>query len=321
MYEKYSRWNIIYAIKSQVIIMAKREFNRSAELETFLKVVECGNFSATARYFNNTPSSISKTISKLEQRLGARLFNRSTRNLTLTTEGCVFYEKGLQIITDLNEAERLVGQQQTPAGKITINCNIPFGKQYVLPLIPAFLAKYPDVSLQVELTDQIINLFEEKADIAIRSGKLSDSNLISKKLGATNMVVVCTPDYLKKHGSVQTPDDLNTHNLLDFSFSRSTNQWPFYIDNKEVVIVPKGNVKVSDGEALRTLVLSGLGIARLAYFQVQDDIRAGRLVSVMENYTRRNTEDIYAVYVGQGGILPNRIRAFLDFLYANVDVK
>ncbi|MEP1444993.1 MAG: LysR family transcriptional regulator [Paraglaciecola sp.] len=301
--------------------MAKNEFNRSAELEVFLKVVEFGNFSAAARFFDNTPSSVSKTISKLEQRLGARLFNRSTRKLTLTSEGCVFYEHGLEIIAALNEAESIVGRQTKPSGKIRVNCNIPFGKKYVLPLLPDFLAAYPEISIHLELTDKVINVLEESADIAIRTGNLSDSNLISKKLGTARMVVVSTPTYLKINGNLQSPEELKTHNLLDFTFSRVTREWPFIVDGKERMIAPQGNIKVSDGDTLRHLVLSGLGIARLAYFQVEDDLEKGLLVSVLEDYTPSSTEDVYAVYVGQGGILPNRIRAFIDFLYSRVKIK
>ncbi|NVK54713.1 MAG: LysR family transcriptional regulator [Alteromonadaceae bacterium] len=301
--------------------MAKSESNRSAELEVFLKVVEFGSFSAAARFLDNTPSSVSKTISKLEKRLGARLFNRSTRQLSLTSEGCIFYEKGLEIIAALNEAERLVSRQKKPSGKIRVNCNIPFGKTYILPLIADFLAAYPDISIHLELTDKVINVLEESADVAIRSGKQADSNLISKKLGDARMVVVSTPEYLKINGHPQTPEELKTHNLLDFTFSRASREWPFIVDGKEKMIAPKGNIKVSDGDALRYLLLSGLGIARLAYFQVEKDLKEGRLISVLDDYTPTATESIYAVFVGQGGMLPNRIRAFVDFLSLRLKVK
>ncbi|MGO2130959.1 MAG: LysR family transcriptional regulator [Pseudoalteromonas prydzensis] len=301
--------------------MAKNEFNRSAELEVFLKVVEFGSFSAAACFFDNTPSSVSKTITKLEKRLGARLFNRSTRQLSLTGEGCIFYEKGLDIIASFNEAERLVSQQTQPSGKIRINCNIPFGKKYILPLIPDFLSAYPEISIHLELTDKVINVLEESADVAIRSGKLSDSNLISKKLGDARMVVASTPEYLKLNGYPQVPDELKTHNLLDFTFSRNSREWPFIVNGKEKMIAPQGNIKVSDGESLRYLLLSGLGIARLAYFQVEEDLKEGRLVSVLEDFTPTTTESIYAVFVGQGGMLPNRIRAFVDFLFKHLKVE
>lgn len=300
--------------------MAKNDANRSAELETFLKVVELGSFSSAARFLDNTPSAISKTISKLERRLGARLFNRSTRQLSLTSEGCVFYEQGLEIIAALNNAERLVGQQKQPSGKINVNCNIPFGTKYILPLIPPFLAIYPEISLHLELTDKVVNVLEESVDVAIRTGKLTDSNLISKKLGAAKMVVVSSPHYLNEKGCPKSPAELKAHNCLDFTFSRTNREWPFIIDGKEVLIAPQGSVKVSDGNALRHLLLSGLGIGRLEYFQVEEDLQAGKLIPILEDCTPNATEDIYAVYVGQGGILPNRIRAFIDFLSFNVEI-
>lgn len=301
--------------------MAKNEFNRSAELEVFLKVVEFGSFSAAARFFDNTPSSVSKTITKLEKRLGARLFNRSTRQLSLTSEGCIFYEKGVDVIASFNEAERLVSQQTLPSGKIRVNCNIPFGKKYILPLIPDFLSAYPEISIHLELTDKVINVLEESADVAIRSGKLTDSNLISKKLGDARMVVVSTPEYLNVNGHPRMPEDLKAHNLLDFTFSRTNREWPFMVNGKEKMIAPQGNIKVSDGDSLRYLLLSGLGIARLAYFQVEEDLKEGRLVSVLEDFTPTTTESIYAVFVGQGGILPNRVRAFVDFLFMHLKVE
>ncbi|MEC9262170.1 MAG: LysR family transcriptional regulator [Pseudomonadota bacterium] len=301
--------------------MAKNEFNRSAELETFLKVVELGSFSSAARFLDNTPSAISKTISKLERRLGARLFNRSTRQLSLTSEGCVFYEQGMEIIAALNDAERLVGQQTKPTGKIRVNCNIPFGKKYILPLISKFLAIYPEINIHLELTDKVVNVLEESADVAIRTGKLTDSSLISKKLGSAKMVVVSSPHYLKEKGYPKTPQELKVHNCLDFTFSRMTREWPFIVDGKEILIAPQGNIKVSDGDALRHLLLSGLGIGRLAYFQVENDIKAGKLSPILKNYTPNVTEDIFAVYVGQGGMLPNRIRAFIDFLHLHLKVR
>ena len=300
--------------------MAKNDANRSAELETFIKVVELGSFSSAARFLDNTPSAISKTISKLERRLGARLFNRSTRQLSLTSEGCVFYEQGMEIIAALNDAERLVGQQKKPSGKIRVNCNIPFGKKYILPLIPQFLATYPEISLHLELSDKVINVLEESVDVAIRTGKLADSNLISKKLGTAKMVVVCSPHYVNAKGCPTTPKELKIHNCLDFTFARAAREWPFIVAGKEVLIAPQGNVKVSDGDALRHLLLSGLGIGRLAYFQVEEDIKAGKLIPILEDYTPNATEDIYGVYVGQGGMLPNRIRAFIDFLFHHLEV-
>ncbi|MDG6099050.1 LysR family transcriptional regulator [Alteromonas sp. ZYF713] len=300
--------------------MAKNDANRSAELETFLKVVELGSFSSAARFLDNTPSAISKTISKLERRLGARLFNRSTRQLSLTSEGCVFYEQGLEIISALNDAERLVGQQKKPSGKIRVNCNIPFGKKYILPLIPQFLATYPEISLHLEFTDKVVNVLEESVDVAIRTGKLTDSNLISKKLGSAKMVVVSSPHYVNEKGCPKTPTELKAHNCIDFTFSRANREWPFIVDGKEVLIAPQGNVKVSDGNALRHLLLSGLGIGRLAYFQIEQDMHTEKLVPILEDFTPNASEDIYAVYIGQGGMLPNRIRAFIDFLSSNLEI-
>ncbi|WMT13031.1 LysR family transcriptional regulator [Serratia fonticola] len=301
--------------------MARLDVNRSGELEVFVRVIELGGFSAAARACGITPSAVSKLVARLEQRLGTRLVNRSTRQLQLTPEGCAYYERGVRILADLDEAERCVSEHATPRGRLRVNANVPFGHHFLLPLLPEFLERYPDVRLDIMLTDEVIDILEDRTDVAVRAGPLKSSNLMARKLGQTRMMIVGSPDYLARHGIPTTPEDLHQHNRLGANYVRAQPGWPLRQGGEEIVVPISGNVQVSDGEALHRLVLAGLGLARLAVFQVREDISAGRLLPVLENCNPGDAEEIHVVYAGQGGHMPLRVRAFLDFFAERVDIS
>ncbi|MGO4523298.1 LysR family transcriptional regulator [Microvirga sp. 2MCAF35] len=298
--------------------MARVDINRSGEMEVFVRAVDLGGFSAAARALRMTPSAVSKLIARLEARLGARLVNRSTRKLQLTPEGSAFYDRAVSILADLDEAERSAASGAAPRGRLRINTSVPFGTHRLIPLLPDFLERHPEVTVEVTLTDAVVDLLEDRADIAIRVGPLKSSQLVARKLGESRMMLVAAPSYLERRGTPQNPEDLARHNLLGFSFARQSNGWPFQ-DGKgnASAVVPTGNAQVSDGESMRLLVLTGLGISRLSVLHVGPDIAAGRLVPVLEAYNPGDTESIHAVYVG-GGHLPARVRAFLDYLVETV---
>ncbi|GGP27956.1 LysR substrate-binding domain-containing protein [Silvimonas amylolytica] len=298
--------------------MARLDINRAGEMEVFVRVIELGGFSAAARACNMTPSAVSKLVSRLEQRLGARLINRSTRQLQLTPEGCVFYERGIRVLADLEEAERCASSHSTPRGRVRINANVPFGHHFLLPLVPQFLAQYPDVTLDIVLTDEVVDILEQRTDVAVRAGPLKSSSLTARKLGQTRMMIVGAPDYLARCGTPTTPDELLAHNRLGANYARAQSGWPLRYEGEDLILPVTGNAQASDGEALRHLALAGLGLARLAAFQVQDDIAAGRLVPVLEHANPGDEEEVHAVFVGQGGYLPLRVRALLDFLVEKV---
>ncbi len=301
--------------------MARVDVNRSGEMEVFVRVVDLGGFSAAARALRMTPSAVSKLIARLEARLGTRLVNRSTRKLQLTPEGSAFYERSLRVLADLEEAERSAAAGAAPRGRLRVNTNVPFGTHYLIPLLPGFLSRHPEVTVDVTLTDKVVDLLEDRADIAIRVGPLRSSQLVARKLGESRMMLVASPSYLDKHGTPQHPDDLARHNLLGFGFARQSNGWPFRDEDGNVsAVVPTGNALVSDGESMRLLVLTGLGISRLSLFHIGPDIEAKRLVPVLEAYNPGDTESIHAVYVG-GGPLPARVRAFLDYLVETVHLN
>lgn len=301
--------------------MARFDTNRSAEMEVFVRVVDLGGFTQAARKLRLTPSGVSKLISRLETRLGSRLINRTTRKLTLTEEGQAFYQRAVRILGEMEEAEREAASGAAPRGRLTVNCNIPFGMLHVLPLIPRFLERHPEVTLDLVLTDTLIDLMQERADIAIRVGPLKASRLVARKLGTSRMVVVGTPSYLARFGTPKTPADLTEHRGIGWTFPRIRGGWPFRRDDHTEEAMPPPAARASDGEIARRLALGGVGLARLALFHIGPDIESGRLVPVLQNYNPGDREDIHAVYVGHTAPLPARVRAFIDFLAEHVRVS
>jgi DNA-binding transcriptional LysR family regulator len=290
-------------------------------MEVFVRVVERAGFSAAARALDMTPSAVSKLVSRLEARLGVRLFQRSTRRLQLTSEGTAFYERCVRVLADIDEAEREAAAGSRPRGRVRINSNVPFGLHHLLPLVPGLVARYPELNLDIALTDQVVDLMAERADIAIRVGPLRSSQLMARKLGESRMVVVASPGYLAARGTPRTLADLETHDRLSWGFARSFDGWPFVEDGAAITVRPGGAIAVGDGESMRQIALAGAGLARLSWFHVGPDIDAGRLVPVLEDHNPGDAEPIHAIYLGQGGRLPARIRAVLDYLAETVRLR
>jgi DNA-binding transcriptional LysR family regulator len=289
-------------------------------MEVFVRAVELGGFSLAARALRMTPSAISKLVARLERRLGARLINRSTRKLLLTSEGQAFLERAHRVLADLDEAERAVTAGAVPRGLVRVNCNVPFGLHRLLPLVPRFTAAHPEVRLDIALTDRVIDLMDERADVAIRVGSMRPSQLMARKLGQSRMAVVAAPTYLARRGVPQTPYDLDAHNCIAFNFARHVDEWSFVVDGTHVSLPARGDVVAGDGEISRRLALAGQGVTRLSLFHIRPDIKAGRLVSMLEAYNPGDVEEVNVVYVGHGGRLPARVRALIDFLAEEVDL-
>ena len=288
--------------------------NRSGEMEVFVRVVELGGFSPAARAASMTPSAISKLIARLEARLGARLLNRSTRQLQLTPEGCAFYERATRILADIEDAERAAGVGEHAVGRVRINTSASYFNHVLAAVLSEFLVLHPGVTLDIVQTDTVVDLLAERTDLAIRAGPLKSSSLIARKLGETALTIVASPSYLERWGEPHSILDLETHNRLGFSYARAIDGWALREKGQTVVVPATGRVQASDGEGLRRLALAGVGIARLAAFTVREDIAAGRLVPLLGNLDTGEKEAFHAVYVGQGGPLPSRVRALLDFL-------
>jgi DNA-binding transcriptional LysR family regulator len=298
--------------------MPRIDVNRSGEMEAFVQVVERGGFSAAARALGMTPSAVSKLVARLESRLAVQLVHRSTRKLTLTPEGQQFHERSVRVLADMDEAERCAASGAAPRGRVSINASVPFGHHVLLPLMPRFLELHPQVTVDVSLTDRVVDLMDERTDIAVRWGQLPSSDLVARRLGETGQAIVAAPAYLARYGTPRTPQELEAHNRLGTSYRRAVPDWPLSVDGRFVGMPIVGNVRVGDGSALRRLVLDGVGLGRLSLYHVQADIDAGRLVKVMEEFNPHEMEPMHAVYLGKAGRLPARVRAMLDFLTAHV---
>lgn len=305
--------------------MPRLDTNRAAEMEVFTRVVELGGFTAAAREFRLTPSGVSKLVSRLEARLSARLLNRSTRQLQLTPEGQAYYDRAVRILAELDEAEREAAAGATPRGHLRVNSNVSFGRFHLLPLVPEFLARHPEITLDLVLSDMVIDLMQERADIAIRVGPMRDSGLMARRLGSTRVTVVASPGYLARHGTPASVAELARHRGIGWTFLRMRTGWPFRSGEgpgeRTVMASPRPVARAGDGEVARALALGGVGLARLGRFHLEEDIAAGRLVPVLEELNPGDREDIHAVYLGQGGPLPARVRAFLDFLAERVLIE
>ncbi|WP_397453121.1 LysR family transcriptional regulator [Pseudomonas sp. NA-150] len=296
-----------------------KDINRSGEMEVFTRVVDAGTFSEAARRLDMSPSAVSKLISRLEIRLGARLLHRSPRQLKLTAEGERFNNECLRILEQIDIAERDVGNVARPSGLIQVNANLPFGLHCLLPLLPDFMSAYPDITLNVELTDTVVDLLERRADIAIRTGPMKESNLVQRRLGESRMITVASPSYIDRFGQPNSLAELQGHNRLGFGFHRQSQAWVFRdSQGQRIEIEPKGNVLLSDGESMRQSALAGLGIARLANFHIGADIAAGKLVPLLEAFNSGEAEEIHAVFIGPGRQLPHRVRVFIDFLVEKI---
>ncbi|MBP0579360.1 LysR family transcriptional regulator [Labrys sp. LIt4] len=291
--------------------------NRAGEMEVFVTAAELRSFSAAGRKLHLSPSAVSKLVTRIEDRLGARLLVRTTRTLQLTPEGETYLGRAQAILADIAETERMIssGGQVVPSGRLRVSASVGFGARCVVPVLPDFLARYPKVELDLSLTDEVIDLVEEKADIAIRSGALRDSTLKARKILESRRVITASPGYLARHGMPARPEDLERHNCLLFNFRRGLDSWPFRDPGSASVrhVQVAGNLKANNGPTMRKLCLDGLGLVRLGRFHVQPDIDAGLLVPLLEDHNPLDVELIHAVFVGHDH-LAARIRAFVDFL-------
>lgn len=283
------------------------------ELEVYVRVVHAGSFTAAGRDLGISPSAVSKQIGRLEDRLGVRLLNRTTRRVGLTEEGAAFFEHAKRIIADLEEAEQALSQlQAAPRGVLRVNMPVTFGQLILAPLVPDFLTRYPDVEVEITLNDRTVDLVEEGMDLGIRIGALKDSSLISRKLAPSRRAVCAAPAYLETAGTPHRPADLAGHNCLVYTYRTWRNDWPLEGPRGRETVHVTGSFSANNGEVLRQAALGGTGIIMLPIWQVRDDLLAGRLVEVLQGYSSPDA-DIHAVFP-QTRYLAPRVRAFVDYL-------
>ena len=293
--------------------MPRHASDRSGEMEVFAMVAERGSLSAAARALRLAPSAVSRTIGRLEARLGVRLMLRTTRALALTPEGEAYLRAAKRILSDMDETERAIAEAAAPRGRLRVSATLPHGRLYIVPLLREFLERYPGILIDISLTDATIDLVEERADVAIRVGPLPDGPLMSRRLGDSGRSIVASPAYLARFGTPQVPGDLTRHNCIGFNFRRAEPLWPFRREGRNDALAVSGNVEANNGETVAQLAREGVGIARLGTFHVADDIAAGRLVSLLEPFNPGDREPIHALFIG-GPTVPARVRVFIDFL-------
>jgi DNA-binding transcriptional LysR family regulator len=278
-----------------------------------MAAVEDGNFSAAGRRLDLTPSAVSKLVARLEDRLNARLFHRGARNLTPTEAGQVLYDEGQDVFAALRSAENAVKTcSGEVSGTLRVHSMVTFAKYQLAPIIGDFLAAYPRLRVEFHLTNEPVDFVEQRIDVSIQGGPLPDSSLVARRLLDSPWIICAAPAYLARFGTPHTPDDLGHHNCINFSHRTHWNAWPLMDKGEARTIAAKGNVGANQGDMLLQLARQGLGLVRLAEFQVGEDLRAGRLVPVMASY-QPPAEPLYLVYQSRKHLGP-RVQAFLAFM-------
>ena len=282
-------------------------------LIAFSAVMDAGSFTGAAERLGQTPSGVSRTIARLEKHLGLTLLHRTTRRLQLTDEGAWLLERARGLLADLanTEAEAAARRSQ-PAGLVRVNAATPALDHLLAPLVPAFLDAYPLVRLELTSGETLVDLIEERADLAIRIGNLPDSTLNARRLGTSRIRVLAAPGYLERHGTPGEVAELARHRLLGFSAPATLNTWPLAHGGAEGYTIDPV-ITASSGETVRHLALSGAGIASLSDFLTRADLAAGRLVPVLADSALPWSQPVWAVFYKQGGLAP-RVAALVDFL-------
>ncbi len=284
------------------------------DMAAFVRAVERGGFSAAARDLGLTPSAISKLVTRIEDRLGVRLLNRTTRRLALTPEGEAFFHRAQRILADIEEAENEVARfRERPHGKLRINVGTAFGGYQFVPALPEFLARYPEIEVEITMTDRIVDLMEEGADVGIRSGTLLDSSLVARRICDMERVICASPAYLKRHGTPRRPADLAGHNCLVLAAAPQFHRWPFDFPDGVRETGVGGNITASNAETLVQLAIMGMGIIRLADVIVGDAIAKGLLKPVLADVHHVEPLPLHAVFP-HGRHRSPRVAALVDFL-------
>ncbi|WP_342109904.1 LysR family transcriptional regulator [Methylobacterium sp. SI9] len=287
--------------------------DRAGEMAVFVAVAEAGSLSEAARRLGLTPSAVSRIVARIEARLGVQLLVRTTRTLRLTAEGETYGRAARRILADLDETEAALADRGCPRGRVRVSAATAHGRLVIVPLLADFVARYPGITVEIDLSDELADVLGGRADVAIRFGPLADSPLTARRLGETGRTVVAAPAYLARAGTPRLPADLARHNCLDFTFRRTEPGWPFREDGRDVVLPVAGSIAANNGETLVQLAIRGVGITRVGNFHIVDELASGRLVPLLEPFNPQDREAIHAVFVG-GPAMPARVRVLVDFL-------
>tara|TARA_R110000868_G_scaffold189695_2_gene433071 strand:+ start:114493 stop:115389 length:897 start_codon:yes stop_codon:yes gene_type:complete len=285
-----------------------------SRISIFLAVAKHHNFSKAGKELGMTGSAISKQIQKLENRLDVTLFQRTTRNVTLTEEGAIYQERAHRAISDLQEAENFIQEMKTcPTGILKVSIPMSFGLQYMTKPIADFANKYPDVKLEVDFDDRKVDILAESYDLAVRIGSLEDSSFISRKIADCPVLICATPKYLTKYGKPKNIEQLKDHKTLIFTKHSQNTAWAYKYENKNGSIVLNPCLKANNGEMLLASCLQNVGICALPIFMVSKYIKSGELIHILPEYEILSGGGIYAIFP-QNRHLSTRVRLFLEML-------
>lgn len=288
--------------------------DRLKQIETFVAVAQKGSLTAAARAEGVAPAIVGRRMDALEARLGVKLLTRTTRRIALTHEGSAFLEDSQRLLTDLNNAEASVSAGGVKAsGHLRVTGPAGFGRRHVAPLVPGFLARHPEVSVSLNLSDRVVDIVNEGYDCAVRVGDLPDSSLVSVRLADNRRLCVATPAYLKRAGVPRHPSELARHHCLTLSSEASQSRgWAFMVEGELQHLRPSGRLDCTDGQVLHEWCLQGQGLAWRSTWEVQADIAAGRLVSVLDHFAAP-PNGIHALFPSARH-MPLRVRLWIDFL-------
>lgn len=295
--------------------MVAASVDRLNAIRLFVRLVECGSFSAVGREEGIGQPAVSKQIVALERHLGAQLVLRTSRQVVITDAGQTFYESARQLVDDFDALESSVGdRQQSPRGLVRLNTAPGHGRLCITPLLPEFFRRYPDVTVELSVSERQVDLVGEGVDLAIRHGRLVDSSLTARKLSETDFVLVASPGYLAAKGVPAQLSDLDTHTCVVFAKGREHYPWLLKHGAETVSYVPRGSLITGDAEHIRAAVLCGLGISQAPFWLLADEIRSGQ-VQVLLPALQPERVPIHLVYP-TGRRVPMRVRVFMEFLMA-----
>ena len=291
-------------------------------LNLFVAVVRQGSFAAVARDHNVDPSSVSRAIASLEAELGIRLFQRTTRKLSTTEAGIAYFERVESLIEELQQANAIAADVSgQPKGTLRMTASVAFGLKRIVPLLPRFEAQYPELTVDLLLSDSVVDLLSEQVDIAVRLGLMADSTLMAQRLMPVTYRVCASPEYLANKGRPQQPEEIAQHNCLLFPLAGFRSQWIFRSEDGETCnVAVKGKIVISNAIALQQCAISGMGLALLPHWLVDSDIQTGALVDVLPSYQVTATDfssSAWLVYPSRSYV-PLKVRSMMNFLKENV---
>lgn len=295
--------------------MEQISLDRLTGIVAFARSASMGSYTAAARVLGISPSAVSKSVQRLEQRLGVRLFTRTTRSLTLTPEGRDLYERALRLLREAEEIEQAaVAARSEPAGVLKVAASLPMGAHLLGPALPRFRERHPKLSVDLRLNDRLVDIIEEGVDVAIRVGELADSRLISRQLAPHRVCAFASPDYLRRRGTPKHPEDLVQHDCVNFRYQSSGQalRWPFRLGGRIVEITPDPGIVADGSDAVAAVLVAGGGIGISPTYLAASYVRRGELVPVLHTFAVQRSV-ITALWPESRRASPN-VRAFLTFL-------